>query len=129
MASDSDGHSDDSWCPNYDFDGLGLVGWTWNKNFKRACPTHMRDGLVYDYDHDGGGWIIWSAGAWYRYNNTGKPNYKDWYHVAVEGLSKAECEDWDVDWNHFSYIPKGTDKRVPLGELVAIKIAMERIFG
>lgn len=128
VASDADGWLNDSWCPNYDFDGLGLVGWKWNHKFKKPCPTHMRDGLIYDYNHFGGGWIIWSAGAWYNKNDTGKPNYKDWYHVAIDGLTKEECKKWDVDWNHFSHIPKGTSKRVPLGELVAVKIVMERIY-
>jgi len=108
--------------------GTGLVGWLWNKKFKRACPVHMVDGLLYTYDHSGGGWIIWSAGAWYNKNSSGRPNYNDWYHVAVEGLTKDECIKWNVKWDEFSHIPKGTTKRVPLGELPAIKLAMEAIF-
>jgi hypothetical protein len=130
VGVDADGHiSNDGSMPNYDFVGRGLIGWTWNKNFIRACPTHMRDGLVYTYDHSGGGWIIWSAGAWYNKNDTGKPNYNDWYHTAIEGLSEAECRAWNVEWNDFSYIPQGETQRIPLGELVAVKLAMERIFG
>lgn len=126
VGVDADGYTPEIY-PNHIMTGQGLIGWGWNKKFKRACPAHMGDGLVYTHDHNGGGWIIWSAGAWYNKNISGVPNYNDWYHVAVEGLTKEECNEWNVKWEDFSYIIN--DIRVPLGELMAVKLAMERIFG
>ena len=129
VGVDADGHTSNTGeMPNYDFEGKGLIGWGWNKNFRRACPVDMVDGLLYDYYNSGGGWIIWSAGAWYNRNTSGLPNYNDWYHVAVEGLTKAECVKCGVEWYDFSFRPDLMEDRIPLGELVAVKMAMERIF-
>jgi len=44
----------------------------------------------------------------------------------MDGLTKEECKQQNVDWNLFSY-RKGL-KRVPLGELKAIRKASNKMF-
>lgn len=120
FAQDADGHIKD-------YPGRGLVGYKWDEDFKRACPVDMRNGLIYDANHNGGGWIIWSAGAWYNKNVSGKPNYKDWKYVAIDGLTREECEHWNVKWEDFSSIGLNAIRK-PLGELKAIKDAVNVMF-
>ena len=125
IAADSDGHkiSEGEW----DLRGKGLKGLSWNDNFRRPSPKHMKDGLIYDHKHGGKGWIIMSAAAYYKHANGDQPNFVDWQHAAIPGLNKDECKSWSVDWRLFSY-QKGL-RRKPLGELKAIRKAMRKLFG
>ena len=119
VASDSDGY-------DAEFPGQGLKGLNWNPNFRRPAPQHMRTGLIHDHRHSGAGWMIMSAGAYYRHPEGDKPHYQNWLRTALHGLTKAECRDEGVDWNLFSY-RKGLVRK-PLGELKAIRKAMNKLF-
>lgn len=119
VASDSDG-------ADGEFPGKGLVGKLWNQNFKRPAPQHMRQGLIHDHKKSGAGWMIMSAAAYYKNPIPDRPHYDDWRHAAMDGLTKEECKQQNVDWNLFSY-RKGL-KRVPLGELKAIRKASNKMF-
>ena len=124
IAADSDGAKKAE--GNISLLGEGLKGLTWNDDFTRPAPKHMKDGLIYDYKHGGKGWIIMSAGAYYKHPNGDKPCFSDWKHVALEGLTKAECREQNVNWNLFSYWK--LFKRKPLGELKAIRKATNKLF-
>ncbi len=106
--------------------GEGLVGKTWNSEFKRPAPKHMKDGLIFDYKHKGAGWIIMSAGAYYKSADGDKPIHKDWKHVAIDGLTEEECKNQNVKWELFSY--RKLFKQRSLGELRAIRKAANRLF-
>lgn len=120
VAADSDGHDGE-------FPGEGLVGKLWNPNFKRPAPKHIESGLIHDHEKSGAGWMVMSAGAYYKNPIPDRPNHVDLKHAAVPGLEKHECEAYGVDWSLFSY--RKLLKRYPLGELVAIRRAMDKLFG
>lgn len=120
VGSDSDGHDPE-------FPGQGLKGVNWNPLFRRPAPQHMRQGLIHDKRKQGAGWIIMSAGAYYTHPHGDRPHFDEWKRVALDGLTKDECRQWDVDWKLFSY--RKWLKRKPLGELKAIRKAMNKLFG
>lgn len=122
VATNSDGGSSQ-------FPGTGLVGLTWGQSLKKPAPADMWNGLKHDKLKYGAGWFIGSAGAYYRNPNGDKPHYEDWKKVAIDGLTKQECQSANVNWELFSYQKTLDSLKIPLGELVAIQMAAEHIFG
>jgi len=119
VASNSDG-------ADPEFPGTGLVGKTWGEVLKKPAPQDMKEGLKKDYKKQGAGWFIGSAAAYYKNPEGDRPNYVHWKNVALNGLTKDECRQQNVDWRLFSY--RKLFKRKPLGELKAIRKAAKKIF-
>ena len=120
VASNSDGS-------DAEFPGQGLKGLNWGNTLRKPAPQHMRQGLIHDKRKHGAGWMIMSAAAYYSHPDGDKPHYERWKHVAINGLSKDDCSALEVSWWLFSYWK--WLKRKPLGELKAIRKAMNKLFG
>lgn len=110
-----------------DYPGHGLIGKAWGKSLRKAAPLHILEMLKFDYKNSGAGCMFMSAGAYYKNLHNDKPNFRDWEHTNVGGLTRDECKEQGVDWSLFSY--RKLLKQYPLGELVAIRKAAEELFG
>jgi hypothetical protein len=127
LCADSDGAEED-------FPAQGLVGKNWNLGFRRITPVELKQFLIYDYKHNGAGYIHLSGVGWW---NDDVCNYADVVKAFVKGLTKMELMEWQkmmkdyrgellpVDWGLFSYEKEG--KRYGLSEGKAIKQAMDEI--
>ena len=92
---DADGQVGSDWGSK----GVGLVGVRWSPNYRRYAPEHIGLSFILDALRSGSGLIWFDASAYYKNENGNAPNYADWKHANVVGLSAREVVAW-LEWYH-----------------------------